>query len=205
MGKLSITGKAEREVSYDAVELRVTFYVHAKSTSKALQTIMNQSEKFLELITVAGVDMKNIHIGDNSVDQRYDDGVLNVFATREMKIRLPFDMVFVNSLMTMVREQDFAVDFTCDYYLTNRADLHMKLMKEALADSKKKAEVIAEIAGQKIIGIDSIKHDEYSDMLWIACEKEKSMILPGSTSLSDQLEAPLTTESETINVVWLIE
>ena len=47
MGKLSITGKAEREVSYNAVEISVTFYIHAKTTAEALQIVMEQSEKFL--------------------------------------------------------------------------------------------------------------------------------------------------------------
>ena len=60
MGKLSITGKAEREVSYNAVEMSVTFYIHAKTTAEALQIVMEQSEKFLELVTAAGVDMKDI-------------------------------------------------------------------------------------------------------------------------------------------------
>ena len=82
MGKLSITGKAEREVSYNAVEISVTFYIHAKTTAEALQIVMEQSEKFLELVTAAGVDMKDIHIGDNSVDQRYSDDELKVHASR---------------------------------------------------------------------------------------------------------------------------
>lgn len=205
MGKLSITGKAEREVSYNAVEMSVTFYIHAKTTAEALQIVMEQSEKFLELVTAAGVDMKDIHIGDNSVDQRYSDDELKVHASREMKIRLRFDIAFVNGLMDMIREQDFAVDLDCDYHLTNRAELHMELMKEALADSKKKAEVIAEIMGQKIIGIDSVEHDRHSDMEWMCCEQERGIICAGAAPLSNQLEAPITTESETISVVWLIE
>lgn len=41
MGKLSITGKAEREVCYNAVELSVTFYIHTKTTAEALQIIMD--------------------------------------------------------------------------------------------------------------------------------------------------------------------
>lgn len=205
MGKLSITGKAEREVSYNAIEMSVTFYIHAKTTAEALQIVMEQSEKFLELVTAAGIDMKDIHIGDNSVDQRYSDDELKAHASREMKIRLHFDMAFVNGLMDMIREQDFAVDLDCDYHLTNRAELHMELMKEALADSKKKAEVIAEIMGQKIIGIDSVEHDRHNDMEWMCCEQERGIIREGAAPLSNQLEAPITTESETISVVWLIE
>lgn len=139
------------------------------------------------------------------MDQRYSDDELKVHAPREMKIRLRFDMAFVNGLMDMIREEDFAVDLDCDYHLTNRAELHTELMKEAIEDSKKKAEIIAEIMGQKIIGIDSVEHDRHSDMEWMCCEQERGIVYTGATPLSCQLEAPLTNESETISVVWLIE
>lgn len=206
MGKLSIVGKAEREVSYNAVELSLTFYVRRKTTAEALGAFMEQSEKFLELITAAGVDIKEIHVGDNSVDQRRYDDKTEVCVSREMKIRLRFDMPFVNGLMEMIRKQNFDVDLDCDYHLTNRQELHTELLKEALADSKKKAEFIAEIMGQKIVGIDSVEHSRNSDADWMCCEQERGLIFPGSAMpLSDQVEAPLTTETESIDVVWLIE
>lgn len=47
MGKLMITGKAEREVCYDIVELTVTFYNDDKNSSDAIDTVIRQSEKFL--------------------------------------------------------------------------------------------------------------------------------------------------------------
>jgi len=205
MGKLTITGKAEREVSYNAVELSVTFYVRSKTTAEALRIIMEQSEKFLDLITSNGVNIKDVHIGENSIDQRYDDDELEVRASREMTIRLKFDMAFLNSLMNIIREQDFSVDLDCDYHLTNRTEIHMELLKEAIADSKKKAEIIAEIMGQKLIGIDSVEHDRHSDMEWMCCEHERALPCGGPPRLSNQIEAPITTESETIEVVWIIE
>ena len=168
---------------------------------------MDQNEKFLELITEAGVNMKDIHIGNNSIEQDYDDDEMYVEVTRGMKIRLHFDMPFVNSLMSMISEQDFSVDLDCKYQLTNRQEIHMELMKEALADSRSKAEIIAGVTGQKIVGIDSIQHDRYSYMDWMCNDRENlfydSMAI--FSGLSNQLQSPLTMESESISVVWQIE
>jgi uncharacterized protein YggE len=105
--------------------------------------------------------MKNIHIRENSVDRNYNDGLINnngvsVSASREIIIRLKFDMPFINSLMDMIHKQDFSVDFDCRYVLTNQAKLHSELLKKAVADSQKKAAAIAEVTGQHIIGIDSM-------------------------------------------------
>ena len=206
MGKLSISGRAEREVVYNAAELTVTFNYQAKTTTAALKVVQDQSEEFLHLITKAGVHLKEIHIGENSISQRRYDDTEFVRVTREIIIRLNFDLAFINGLMDLIREQDFSVNLNCQYKLKNKQELHTELLKEALEDSRKKAEFIANTMESRIIGIDYVEHDGSDDSDWLCCESELRFPVAGSApSLSDQLEAPLTTESESINVVWLIE
>lgn len=204
MGKLSITGTAEREVRYDAVELRITFNGRAKKTGDAVSIIMKECEQLLKIITSAGVSVKDIHIGENSIDRRYGEHGVTVSASREITLRLKFDMPFINGLMDTVRDQDFSVDMDCSYHYTNKQELHTELLKEAVANSKKKAELIAEVMGQKVIGIDSVEHDSYRDQPFL-CEMEPCVAMGCDYGLSNQLESPLTTESESIDVVWLIE
>ena len=204
MGKLSITGTAEREVSYDTVELRITFNGRAKKTADAVAIIMEECEQLLKIIIDAGVSMKDIHIGENSVDRRYGDNGVTVSANREITLRLKFDMPFINSLMDTIRDQDFSVDMDCSYRYSNNQNLHDVLLREAVEDSKKKAEFIAEIMGQKVIGIESVNHDSFYDEPFLY-EMKACVAMSCDYSLSDQLESPLTRESESIDVVWLIE
>ncbi len=206
MGKLSITGKADREVKCDGVSLSIEFYLHGKTTTEVLRNIKKQSEKFLRLITAQGVNLSDVHIEDVSIHQRFDEGETIVCATRKMTIRLPFNMRTINYFTEMIREQNYSVDFDCDYHIINKQELHTELLKEALADSKQKAEFIAETMGQKIIGIDSVEYTRYDENRWLACEAERGIISEShDMPLSNQLEAPLRKESETIDVVWLIE
>ena len=204
MGKLSITGTAEREVSYDAVELRITFNGRAKKTADAVAIIMEECEQLLKIIIDAGVSMKDIHIGENSVDRRYGDNGVTVSANREITLRLKFDMPFINSLMDTIRDQDFSVDMDCSYSYSNKQNLHAVLLREAVENSKKKAELIAEIMGQKVIGIESVNHDSFYDEPFLY-EMKECVAMSCAYALSDQLESPLTKESESIDVVWLIE
>lgn len=115
-------------------------------------------------------------------------------------------MAFVNRITNIIRQQNFEVIFDCDYKLTNMKDLKTELLKETIADSKAKAEFIADIMNQKIIGIDNVEHDNTDDIDYI---EEREMpyygALPTDNLLSDKLKAPITTISERINVVWLIE
>lgn len=213
MGKLTITGSSQREVIYDAIDLTITFNGRAKKTSDAVNTVMQQCEQLLRLLSDVGVNTKDIHIGENSVDRNYNDSLINVNngvtvnASREITLRLKFDMPFINGLMDMIHKQDFSVDFDCQYVLTTQAELHAELLKEAVADSQKKAAAIAEVTGQSIIGIDSMGYNSYFDddfkrMDYMECAFRLASPEP---RLSDQLQAPISTERETVSVVWLIE
>jgi hypothetical protein len=208
MGKLSITGTAEREVNYDAVEISITFCITENSTQAALQTLTNQSEHFLKLVTEAGVSMADIHIGENNIEHQEYEDAFDVFATREFKFRLKFNMPFINSLMALISEKNFPINLRCAYHLTNRQAIHTDLLKEALADSKAKAAEIAQVMGQKIIGIDAVKHGRSRDMDWL-CHEAPNIAYKISARrtpmLSNQLTPPLTKERESIDVIWLIE
>ncbi len=207
MGKLTITGKAKREVAYDALTMRVRFNTHANTAAKALKTIMEQSEEFLKILQNAGILMESIMLGDSGVDQDYDDGELDACADREFRIRMPFYMPFVNSIMKLISEKGYAVDVDFNYYITNAAAIHEELLQEALAESKKNAEAIAATMGQRITGIDTVEYDRYSgETHYLCCEQERGCVIGEShTPFSDRIKAPTTTESESIEVVWLME
>lgn len=205
MGKLTIKGYAEREVKCDAVELTIKFYIKAKNSSEAMGKVISQSEEFLNVITSWGVDIKNIHIEKDSIDQEYDENVLSVIAYREFKIRLDFNMPFINGLMDLIRDKGFDVDFDCDFKVSDQKTLHDELVKEALLNSKEKAESIASTMGSKITGVDKLEYRQYDDLYCLyecehfLCETHKTK------KISDNLQSPLTKFSESIEVVWIME
>ena len=53
-----------------------------------------------------GIDLRNIHISDDDINQEFEDKELDVTATRELKIIIPFDMGFNNSLMDLIEKSD---------------------------------------------------------------------------------------------------
>lgn len=203
MGKLSITGKAEREVHYDAVELSVRFYVQGATTSEALKKALEQGEEFLRLITAAGVELGSIQMEDNSIGQRYNDkGQQTVTVSRKMTMRFGFNMAFINQITDMFRDRNYDVDFDTGYRLTEPGALHEALLKEALEDSHKKAEFIAAAMNQRVVGIDSVEYNGHEQMS-LMCRKAAPAAY--GAALSDRLQSPLTRESESIGVVWIIE
>ena len=63
-------------------------------------------------------------------------------------------------------EVTFAVRFT----LANKDEIKDGLLADAVAASRKKAEVIAEAAGAKMVGIENAKYNFDSGHDWMCCE-----------------------------------
>jgi uncharacterized protein YggE len=216
MGKITVTGTAQREVCYDAIDLRITFQGRSKKTAEAVDIVMRQCEQLLRLITEMGVKIQDIRLEETSVGRRYDDTVISkssgvtVTASRSVTLRLKFDMPFLNRLMDAIRALDLSVNFHCSYILLNREMLQSELLRQAVEDSRQKAELIAAATGQRVIGIDSMDYRDYCD-----CDPEEDerfiveaidlRAMDEAPPLSDQLACPLTRESKMVSIVWLIE
>lgn len=213
MGKLKITGKATKEYAYDLITLQINFLAHENSVSKASKRVMNQCEKFLALLKEAGFDISKIQMNEDSVDQYYDadEDTTNVNANREIIIQLPFDMVMVNTIRSILTENNFNVDIDTDNAFTNKEAIHNELMECAIKDSQDKANFIAKQMNKEIKGIDSIEiKDNYEDELeYLFCQERErgfeSKPYASKYQLSNLLKAPTTSLTETVEIVWMIE
>ena len=88
--------------------------------------------------------------------------------------------------------------------------LHEQLLKEAVLDSKKKAEMIASAMGQKVIGIETLnageRYNSYDSEEKAYYDQFSHKIgETHSCSKSNRLQAPFITEYEHVDVEWIIE
>lgn len=209
MGKLKVYGKARREFSCDIMFIKLTFGSWHKNISQAVETTLSQCDNFLELLQEKGIDVGNIHIKYSSISQdRDDDGEIEVKSDREIELRLPYDMKFLNRLSEIIGKCSFDVEMDVSFKLSNMIEVHNQLIKEAVIDSRKKAEMIAETMGQKVVGIEELSLDDrYNN--FDSEEKEycaPSINVIGEThSISDKLRSPLCIEYENVEVDWIIE
>ena len=207
MGKLKIEGTAKKECEYDLMEITVRFQVHENSSSKAISKMITQCEECLSILNQQGIDLNKIRIGEDKVEQRYFEDGLYVTATREIILRLPFDIKTSNYFMELIQKKEYDVDLETIPLLSNEDEIYNNLLKLAIKDSKCKASFVADAMKQKIIGIDSVKiEDRYSNskMEWIM-EQERGIVFSDDFQYSNQLNAPTTTKSASVQVVWIIE
>ncbi len=206
MGKLTINGYAKHEYSYDSMKITIGFNAYETTTTLALEKVMNQCEEFLAILADYGVRTEDITLGENSVETNYDDDENTADALREIIIHTAFDMKFINAIMSLIKDKGYDADIDFDYKITNLEKIHQNLLKEAMLDSKRKATLIAESVGQKVVGIDSVDstYTSRNTMDLMTCEKYRLME-DKQFAYSNKLKSPVTTESENITVTWLVE
>ena len=141
MGVIEISGKAEKFVNYDIAVISIAFFEDAKTSSSASKAVMKECEKFLEKLDKEGINIKDITLDNDSVSKEKYSDKQQVNASREVALRIPFNMEVINRIRQIADENEYSIEYDIDYELSNESQIREELLKEALLDSKKKPRV----------------------------------------------------------------
>ena len=201
MGKITVIGHAEREVSYDQVTVTISFKANEKNSTRASETVIKQCEDFLSALKKKGIAVNQIHLDEDSIEG-------TIVATRSIKMDIPYNMDFMNYLLKLIQERGSDIVYRTSYRLSDEKKIHDELMQEAMRDSKARAESLAEALGQRVIGLKSATNnmdkvlDKFLNCMKL-CDEGGSGYCEDEL-LSSELSAPTTIESEDLEAVWLI-
>lgn len=205
MSIFEIQGQAKRNVNYDIAVVSITFTEKGENSYLASKAVMRECEQFFEKLDVDGITSSNAVLGDDSVSEdRYADSS-KVIANRKVEFRIAFNMEVINRIRQIIDENEYSTRFQIEYELSNEDQIREELLKEALLDSKKKAEDLAEALNMTVIGVKSV--EAYSKLNGrtegIACERSicDYMGVP-QFSHSNKLQAKEKELSESIEVKW---
>lgn len=92
----------------------------------------------------------------DEVERQYDEDNEEYYytASRKIVIRMSFDMPFINMILDHVRQQNYDIAIESSYKLSNEREIHDELIKQAVANSKHRAEAIAATVGKKSLASD---------------------------------------------------
>lgn len=211
MGKLTIRGEAAKEYAYDLMEISVQFWGTEGSAAAAIKKVTHQSEEFLEELERAGVKPEDIHIGEDAVERRSTNSGFQIEVERKLKLCVPFNMDFANFIRNVVQKKALDAGIETHYKFSAPETIHQELLKMALEDSRQKATFIAETMGERVVGIKTMTVGDALGRNLLMCPQsalDSSGVLcfnELNSLLSHRVQAPLSMESESVEVVWLIE
>ena len=214
MGKVLVTGHAEKDVAPDYAKVVLTVKAEGETADKATASALSEFERLISELIKTGFDNDSMTIMSDHGNpaSRYD---IDYSVSRSVCIRIPADMKIVNCIHDIIASGLQNTTFDIRYDLSSRAEELRELNKLAIQNSRKIAEQIAEATGSRIIGIKAANFDD-EDMDMNIADLDVSVTPPESiyycrssralsTSFSDQLNPEKITLEANVRIVWQLE
>lgn len=210
MGTIKVIGKAEKEFTADIMEIVIEINVANPDYSKALSQGNEETEKLLKILTGLGYNITNILLNKEDVSE-YESKSGNKYYGFSKVISLttgasPANLVAISDALC---KNQIKSSYNHKFKLSNRKELENAVLKEAMTDSRKKAEIISETFGQKITGIEKVDCDlRYYAVYSESNEDNLDAILRCRTtnySLSAKISPDKIKLSKEIEVTWIME
>ena len=212
MGRITTIGKGHGYFQPDTMILKIEFFSKSKTNSEAINRVHTQCEEFLNSVAKANFNLENITLDDDEINHSDYDSESEFKVTRKITIKLPLSAKCNNAILKFLQRKNYSLTYSINYELSNKENIHEKLIEEAVNDSRKKAETLAHLTNETIKGIESI--DRVSCLAKSVCiaETNEGLDLMAllddcndaiNTPLSDLLEFSPKYEYEKIEIAWL--
>ena len=209
MGTIKTKGYAQKTISADLTEYDIAFKAKETSNDKCIKKIQEECEKFLEEIKKIGIEMKDVHLEDDNLSEEYENRnerrITYKCAERRISFKSQFNMDLSNNIQEIIANNNLNVRYSTSYIISNVDEVHKELLKQAVLNSKQKAEIIAEANNQVIKGIENVSDESYDEQLILEKGSYGLSNARCVNMLSSEISAKERTETEEIYVTWIVE
>lgn len=211
MGKIMVEGKSERSFKADRCCVELEIVVSGGTAGGASSLSSEECENLLSKLVSLGITPNTIKIRDDKIERKtsYRSEEGGYESRKTLSVVIPANMQLINSIRGVIEDGFDYVSFDTRYFLSNESELTKQLLKDAIVDSRAKAELLAESMGLRIIGVDTANLSGYGDVYDLTEDIDDFCVYGMAHEerylrvLSDQLnpeEVDLTAE---VKIVWI--
>ena len=208
MGKIKTKGTSEKVFTADRCRITLSLETQMQTSDIASKKMSEELEKLLEKLKGMEINPEQIELFSDKIKQtsHYNSKEAGYISEREISFCIPAETKNVNAIRELIESGFENVALTVEYFLSNEKEYVDSLLKEAISDSKSKAELIAKTIGMQVVGIDAANFSD-DDFLDITDEPEfiEMVRRKNAPSLSDLLKPEQITVSKDVTIIWTVE
>lgn len=207
MGQIKVRGSAKREFIADVMNVDVSVYTDGETAASAIKKGKKETEKVLELLESLGIDLSGVRMETDSVNapSRYDDSGQYRFE-KEISFGASANLSLLEAISNGIAKQEINAVYDEVFHLANSTEANKIVLQEALANSKNKAEAIAEGLGKAVLSMESAKCDDFRDSDDnIEYEAEWSEREQAPKAAAEKLSPNVIVINKNIDVVWITD
>lgn len=202
MSKLNVKGSASVEYPTDVFRISAAIKAQSQTSGEAIAEGKRNVEQFLQKMnTQLGIAPENFVLESEGTERGYQENAPYRY-TKRIAIQLAADLSEIEKI-TQILEELTDVEYHMEAKLSDSAAKEQLVMQAALDDSRRKAEQLAAMLGEKITGAEKVNF-EFSEEA--ATEKfARCMNGAFADSMAAKLQNPRQTISKYVEVTWLAE
>ena len=215
MGKILVKGKSERQYEADTCIIDLIITTDCSDSSAATKEADKIMEELLQAMEQIGIEAECFRITEDktAIESHYND-VKGYTSTRHLELRVTRSMALVNDIREVIGNGFPKVALYVSYAIANEGEYRKELLKEAIHDSRERADMMAAAVGCKIIGLETARlSDGYFDIDDIEdlTENEREHVYlcqesaRGVGRLADRLQTEKVELKAEVSIVWLTE
>ena len=158
MGLIKTNGSAFKSVLCDSCKYSITIKRSSENLNISVDQMLNTYNELLTKLNM--LNIKDIKLVEDNTSEFLYEKKKYYRAYRMISFNSEADVSFNNKLLKELSSLD--VEINSEYYCLKEKDFHDELIKEALLDSRHKAEVICTVSNQKIIGLEEVELSDNS-------------------------------------------
>ncbi|MBR5405460.1 MAG: SIMPL domain-containing protein [Oscillospiraceae bacterium] len=202
MTKFNVRGSAEQEFEAEIFEIQLTLRTEDKNAGESIAKGAKTAEQLLQMFSdKLHIEPEQIRMEADSVSRGYQDEGYN--RTLRVSLHIPADLAMLHAV-TGILESVGNAEYHLEYLLADPKAAEETVMRAAFADSRAKADKLAEMLGVKVTGADHVNY-EYSGEEEPAMYKCAGLADVCSNALADRLQKPVIRIQKSVNITWLAE
>lgn len=216
---IRVAGRGKISVSPDTIRLPVTAEGTFPDYAETMKRSAEDTEAVRAALAAAGLDPKDLktsHFGVNTVYESVQDKngewkqrFAGYRYEHRMTIRFPLDNEVLGRVLAQLAQCSAAATFSVEHTVKDPEKVRTKLLKQAVADSRKKAETLTRAAGVTLGEVVRIDYawgaDEIVARPMNAMMRSKAMVMEEALGSFDMaMEAEDIDVEDTVTVIWTI-
>lgn len=207
MGRLVTKGTCVKEYEAEIMEITITFHKEGFDSKMILESVQQQCERFMLDLTEIGIKPEQVQIEDEGITKKY--GESGNVAERYITIRSKIDVRLGTYICSLIKKYSGEIRYRIQYDLDENADRIQELLKHAVEDSRRQADIIAGSLGKRVIDVESVNDPEYLQKVYYKrgsddIEPEIPDFFNSDTPLSDRAALPTVELEKEVTVAWIM-
>lgn len=218
MRTITVTGKGQVSVKPDTIKLRITTEGTYYEYEDTIRISADQTRILKETLASAGLDpadLKTTSFDINTAYESYKDKEGNYKSrfvgykfSHRTYIKFENDNKILGRVLYAISKCPIDISFDIDYTVSNPEDAKNEMLKNAIADAKSKAKILAEAAEVELGQIEDISYS-WSELHFTSSPIENFVLEKSVMAAPDAYDIDIEADdidlSDTVTVVWEIK